>query len=77
MKRTTDLLRQALAAEYALGLMTQPVRRRFERLRQEDARFCLPLDDWENRFANLIRALPDDRPPDRLWSRIAARLDRR
>lgn len=67
--------RQTLAGEYTLGILRGPARRRYERLRVEDATYCYPVDDWETRLAPLVEALPGEAPGGDVWSRIESRLD--
>jgi anti-sigma-K factor RskA len=65
----------SLAAEYVLGTLRGPARRRFERWRagtplvQERCRF------WEENLMLLAKGLRPIRPPDRVWRGIRARLN--
>lgn len=74
MKRTDETQKHLLAAEYALGLLRGPARARFERLRREDARYCLPVDEWERALGALVNGLPTEPPPAGLWARVADRI---
>jgi anti-sigma-K factor RskA len=67
-------LRDRLAAEYALGTMRGPARRRLERLMREDAGLAELVEDWELRLGLLAAAAPAEEPPARLWDRIADRI---
>jgi anti-sigma-K factor RskA len=64
----------SLAAEYVLGTLRGPARRRFEKWRsttplvQERCRF------WEENLMYLAKGLNPIRPPDRVWQGIRARL---
>jgi anti-sigma-K factor RskA len=69
-----DLI-DALAAEYVLGTLRGPARRRFERLRAS-----MPLADercrfWEDNLMQLARHLRPIQPPPRIWEGIRARLN--
>jgi anti-sigma-K factor RskA len=65
----------SLAAEYVLGTLRGPARRRFEKWRatmppvQERCRF------WEENLMQLAKGLRPIRPPPRVWQGIRARLD--
>jgi anti-sigma-K factor RskA len=63
-----------LAAEYALGTLRGPARRRFERLcaRSEAARRALYR--WEDDWSALARALPPVQPAARVWSNVNRQL---
>ena len=67
-------LRERLAAEYALGTLRGPARRRFERLASGDARLRAAAEDWELRINLLGEAAPAVAPPARVWEGIAARI---
>lgn len=75
MKLMDETTREMLAAAYVFGLLRGPARRRFERLRARDARYCNPATDWERRVTPLIEALPAEPLPSGLWSRIARRIN--
>jgi anti-sigma-K factor RskA len=63
-----------LAAEYALGTLRGPARRRFERLcaRSEAARHALYR--WEDHWSYLSRALPAVQPSARVWAHVSREL---
>jgi anti-sigma-K factor RskA len=67
-------LRERLAAEYALGTLRGPARRRFERLAADDARLRGLAQDWELRLNLLGESAPEVAPPARVWEGIAARI---
>jgi anti-sigma-K factor RskA len=67
-------LRDRLAAEYALGTLRGPARRRFERLLAGDARLHDAADDWELRLNLLGESAPAVAPPARVWGAIAERI---
>jgi anti-sigma-K factor RskA len=67
-------LHDRLAAEYALGTLRGPARRRFERLLSEDAYLRDLAEDWELRVNLLGESAPPVAPPARVWERIAQRI---
>jgi anti-sigma-K factor RskA len=67
-------LRDALAAEYALGTLSGPARRRFERLLSGDRELRDLVQDWELRLAPLAESIPAVRPPAHVWNEIARRI---
>jgi anti-sigma-K factor RskA len=67
-------LRDRLAAEYALGTLRGPARRRFEGLLAGDARLRDAAEDWELRVNLLGEAAPAVAPPARVWEGIAERI---
>jgi anti-sigma-K factor RskA len=75
MKRPSPEQREILAGEYAIGTLGGAARQRYERLRVEDATYCYPVDDWENRLAPLVEVLPARQPPASVWAGIEGRLD--
>jgi len=74
MNRRDPETRRLLAAEYVLGTLRGPARRRFERLRNDDAAFCQDADDWETRLGHMVEALPGIEPPARVWQAIEQRI---
>lgn len=75
MNYQTPSLRRALAADYAIGLMSAPARRRFEQLLLDDAALRLELAQWQESLASLTEMLPEQPVPDRVWHGITARID--
>jgi anti-sigma-K factor RskA len=67
-------VRDRLAAEYALGTLRGPARRRFERLLSGDARLRDLAEDWELRLNLLAESTPAVAPPARVWEQIAQRV---
>jgi len=63
-----------LAAEYVLGTLRGPARRRFERWRQSTATVDARCRLWEERLLPLARGIRPVRPPPRVWDGIARRL---
>lgn len=75
MNYQTPALRRALAADYAIGLMAAPARRRFEQLLLDDAVLRAELAQWQESLASLTGALPEHPVPDRVWQGITARIE--
>ncbi|MGH8680917.1 MAG: anti-sigma factor [Burkholderiales bacterium] len=67
-------LGDALAAQYALGTLRGRARRRLGRLARDDAALARAIREWEQRLAPLTLALPEIRPPDRVWRAIEQRV---
>lgn len=67
-------LRDRLAAEYALGTLRGPARRRFERLLPGNARLRDLVQDWEQRVNLLAESAPAVAPPARIWEGIAEQI---
>jgi anti-sigma-K factor RskA len=67
-------LRDRLAAEYALGTLRGPARRRFERLLSGNANLRDLAEDWELRVNLLAESAPAVEPPARVWEGIAERI---
>lgn len=77
MTRRDPETRRLLAAEYVLGTLRGGARRRFERLRNEDAAFCQDADDWERLLGPMVEALPGVEPPARVWQSIERQIKTR
>jgi len=67
-------LHDRLAAEYALGTLRGPARRRFERLLSDNAYLRDLAEDWELRLNLLAESAPAVAPPARVWEGIAERI---
>lgn len=67
--------RQALAAEYALGTLRGPARRRFERLMAQRPDWREEAERWSQRLAGFAAGAPEVDPPLEVWSRIQDRID--
>lgn len=64
-------LRSALAAEYVLGTLQGPARRRFERLLHADFALRRDVQRWQNDlYPGLIDALPEKTPRPQVWQAI-------
>jgi anti-sigma-K factor RskA len=75
MNYQTPALRRALAADYAIGLMAAPARRRFEQLLLEDAALRAELAHWQESLASLTETLPEVPVPERVWHGVTARIE--
>ena len=75
MNYQTPALRRALAADYAIGLMAAPARRRFEQLLLEDAALRAELAQWQESLASLTETLPQVPVPERVWHGVTARIE--
>ena len=67
-------LRDALAAEYALGTLSGGDRRGFERLMSDDRDWRDLVQDWELRLNGLAESVPAVEPPAHVWDGIARRI---
>jgi anti-sigma-K factor RskA len=63
-----------LAAEYALGTLRGPARRRFEALLPAHPALRQALADWQHRLQPLATGVAETLPPPQVWQRIEARL---
>jgi len=69
-------LLERLAADYAVGALRGPARRRFERLIAGDATLALLVDGWSARLDTLAESAPRIEPPAAAWAAIEARIAR-
>jgi anti-sigma-K factor RskA len=72
--RDNPVLRERLAAEYALGTLRGPARRRFESWLRSDAALRAAVVSWQGRLATLAELGRPVAPPARVWSGIERRL---
>jgi len=63
-----------LAAEYVLGTLGGPARRRFERWRSTSTLVDEHCVAWEERLMPMLRRLAPVSPPARVWQQIRIRL---
>ena len=63
-----------LAAEYALGTLKGPARRRFEALLPAHPALRQAVAQWQLRLQPLARSVAEVTPPHRVWQRIENRL---
>jgi anti-sigma-K factor RskA len=67
-------LRDALAAEYALGTLSSRARRRLARIALAEPLVQQAIVAWETRLASLAESIPAITPPERVWDGIRTRL---
>jgi anti-sigma-K factor RskA len=73
MNRNPDKI-EKLAAEYVLGTLQGPARRRFERWMMESWRVRQEVWFWENHLAGLMENMESSPAPTYLWPEIERRL---
>jgi anti-sigma-K factor RskA len=66
--------RQALAAEYVLGTLRGPARRRFERLMAQRPECREEVERWAQQLAGFAVDVPAVEPPPHVWSSIRDRI---
>ena len=64
-----------LAAEYVLGTLHGPARRRFDRLMTDRADVRMAVWRWERRLSGLTSSLEPRKPPRRVWKNIRRRIE--
>jgi anti-sigma-K factor RskA len=62
-----------LAAEYVMGHMTPPVKRRFERVMAQRTDVALAVDHWAELTLPMLMRLPEQTPSPALWDAIEQR----
>lgn len=72
--RDNAVLRERLAAEYALGTLRGPARRRFETWLRGDAALRAAVSSWQGRLAAMAEMGRPVTPPARVWGGIERRL---
>jgi anti-sigma-K factor RskA len=75
MKFQSPALRDALAAEYALGNLGARARRRYERALADDPRLAADVARWQRQLDCLAPA-EGIAPPPQVWARIEQTIDR-
>lgn len=73
MKRTAERI-DRLAAEYVLGTLQGPARRRFQTWCAEDPAAAAAVAAWAARLSPLAEVVPAVTPSARVWRRLAARI---
>jgi len=68
-------LADVLAADYVLGTLRGPARRRFEALLPAHPALRAATRAWEERLLPLTAAVEPVSPPARVWQAISARID--
>jgi anti-sigma-K factor RskA len=74
VKYRNEQVREALAAEYALGTLQGSGRRRFERSLKDDPGLRHMVAEWQTRLAPLDEAVTPIAPPPRVWRAIRQRI---
>ncbi len=67
----------ALAAQYVLGTMSSRARIRFAKLVAADPVLARTVRAWEERLLPFAEGIAPVAPPPQVWSRIAARIERK
>jgi anti-sigma-K factor RskA len=68
-------LRRMLAAEYVLGTLRGPARRRFERLARGDAALRAEQHFWESRLGPLLNQVHPVAPAPTVWISLQRRIE--
>jgi len=76
MRYRDQQLRDALAAEYALGTLQGRARRRFERSLKDDPGLRELVAQWQRRLSPLDALAEPAQPPTRVWRAIRERIQR-
>jgi anti-sigma-K factor RskA len=66
--------REALAAEYVMGSLRGPARRRFERLMAQRPEWREEVERWSTRLAGFAERVPAVEPGPSLWPEIQSRI---
>src|SRR3984893_1382931 len=75
MKPDNPELVDRLAAEYALGTLRGPARRRFERWRANTPHVDQRCRYWEEHLVHVAKGLKAVQPPAHIWPAIQKRLN--
>lgn len=67
-------LLEELAAQYVIGTLRGPARRRFEQLCDQDIDTLTAVQRWEDRLVGLASTITPVRPSDAVWRRIQERV---
>ena len=74
MRYDNDSLQNRLAAEFALGNLRGPARRRLVSLMRKHAGLCERVAQWEERLFPIVMRAPKVKPPARVWRAIHRRI---
>ena len=77
MKLDRPEIRDILAGEYALGLLSPRAGRGFERRLKLDAGLRGSLRSWESRFGSVVEGIQPVEPPPELWVRVYENLPKK
>lgn len=66
--------RDALAADFALGVLDRAERTQAQALYDRDPAFARLVDDWNERLAPMSEAIPPVEPPPEVWQHVQARI---
>ena len=75
--RLSDKALHLLAAEYVVGTLRGPARRRFSSMARTDPRVEAILRTWEGELTPLAERLAPVEPPARVWREIESRIGTR
>ncbi len=75
MRKLSQSAAHALAAEYVLGTLRGPARRRLEAMMRADPDLERVVRQWEAGLTPLAERIPPVEPPARVWKAIEARID--
>ena len=74
MRYDNQQLADMLSAEYILGTLKGPARRRFEQLIRQKPVWAQTLNWWEGHMHLLADTVPAVSPPNKVWKNIEAQL---
>ncbi len=74
MKALNEKAVETLAAQYVLGVLRGPARRRFEREMMQHWRMRQEVWFWERQLQPLAERSPSIAPPPQAWSQLSLRL---
>ncbi len=77
MKYWNEEMRDALAAEYALGTLQGRARRRFVHVLKDDPALRAQVSAWQTRLLPLGDAIEPVAPPKKVWRAIESRIQGR
>ncbi|AJQ96577.1 hypothetical protein [Gynuella sunshinyii] len=69
------VVRRHLASQYVLGSQSARVRRRFERLMQEDTELLAEVYKWQQVLTGLADTIPPKKAPEQVWKNLSAQID--
>ncbi len=66
---------ERLALEYSLGTMHGGARKRFENLMLQHPFIQVTVDEYDNKLAELVNYLPEEKPAAHVWKNIEASIE--